>query len=187
MDDANKNIFSIFPIHVFIEQNFLSSEQRIAIFNYILEEHKSKNHLIQGDGYSSYANNFNFLSKFPHVLHSLQERLDSYTKAIDVDDCSIGDSWCSIQNENSRLRMHGHGFSHVTGVIYVNVEQNSSTLDFLNPNYSVFSFSPKTSVVKNYVESGSLYLFPSYLVHGNWNSTNQSKNRAIISFNTNKK
>lgn len=184
MSDLSSNIFDIFPIKIFVEKNFLSIEQRKILFDSILHESKSKHDLISGDGFSSYLNNCNFLSKFPEIIESIQQRIDFYTKSIDVDKCLVGDSWCNIQNEESRLRMHSHGFSWVTGAIYVNVGENSCALDFLNPNYSAFAFAPKTTVVKNQVESGSLYLFPSYLAHGNWNSKNQSKDRAIISFNT---
>ena len=185
------NIFNIFPIEIFVEENFLSPSQCKDIFGKIISERKEDHMLLHGDAKSSYmsGDSQGFLTKtnIPDLYQKLQERVDYYSNQCNIYPNKISFSWCNVQNKDSQLDMHAHGFSALSGVLYINVDDQSSTLDFLNPNYSIFQFNidPKSYVFKLQPKIGTLIIFPSWLVHGNWGTNiNKTENRAIISFNT---
>jgi uncharacterized protein (TIGR02466 family) len=194
MLEIERNIFQIFPINIFVEQQFLSEEHCDLIFESIKDKKTHKHNLIGGDGVSSYNLNDNFSGIFERlpkpindIREKIQERIDYFTDVSKMHRCRLGYSWFNVQNEDSRLHLHSHGFSIVSGALYINIDESSSSLDFLNPNYSVFSGNytdGNVCVVSNRFERGTLVIFPSYLVHGNLKSSNHSKNRVVISFNT---
>lgn len=193
MLEVQRNIFQIFPINIFIEKNFLSDDHCDLILDVIENEVKSDHKLLEGDAASSYSLNSNYgiLQKMPRsindIQNKIQERIDYFTEIARIHPCQISYSWFNVQNEDSQLHMHAHGFSVVSGALYINTDELSSTLDFINPNYSIFmgsSIDENSFILSNKVERGSLVIFPSYLAHGNWNSQNKSKNRVVISFNT---
>lgn len=191
MLEIERNIFQIFPINIFVEKNFLSDNQCDLVMEALQAETVTEYHALKGDAKSSYSvfSKYGILDKMPDSLsdlqYKIQERIDYFTNVSNIHACELGYSWFNIQNEQSQLSMHSHGFSVVSGALYINTDEFSSTLDFLNPNYSSFSGfygDDSLSIFRNKVERGSLFLFPSYLVHGN--IENKSKNRIVIAFNT---
>ena len=193
MLEIERNIFQIFPINIFVEKQFLSEEHCDLILKSIKNENTYKHNLIEGDGVSSYnlTTDSSIFNRMPQPLKDIrdkiQERIDYFTEVAKMHRCKLGSSWFNIQNENSRLHLHSHGFSVVSGALYINIDDSSSSLDFINPNSSVFSGShieTDACVVSNRFDKGTLVIFPSYLVHGSLYSINQTKNRVVISFNT---
>lgn len=99
-------------------------------------------------------------------------------------------SWVSIQNVGSIHKRHKHTGSHISGVIYLNVDENSNTITFYNQNefqsYVPLKVSTKYNLEKQEFipELGTLYLFPSWLGHGSDESVNKTPDRTIFSFST---
>lgn len=195
MIQIEQNIFNIFPIFVFHEENFLSVDQCDRILNFLKEEKTTQHDLIHGSGTSSHherpilENSILYkISKFePNVVNHIHERIEYLTYVSKTFPCQINFSWFNIQNENSYLLPHAHTNSVVSGALYINTDEESSSLDFINPNYASFvsySVNDQSYIYKHKVKRGSLIIFPSYLAHGNFNTINKTNNRVVISFNT---
>ena len=99
-------------------------------------------------------------------------------------------SWISIQNVGSVHRRHKHTGSHIAGVIYLHVDDNSNTITFFNQNefqnYVPLKAPTRYNLEKQEFipEVGTLYLFPAWLSHGSDETVNHTPNRTIFSFNT---
>ncbi len=197
MKEVEKNIFNVFPIHIFVERNFLSDKHCDLILRDLAKLDMHPHNLLEGDAASSYKY-FSQNELFDEILSSiepikdikerLQQRIDYFTSFSRIQSCSIHHSWCNVQNENSSLTVHAHNGSVVSGALYINTDKNSSDLQFINPNYAIhlgFGLNRENDFLyKQKVERGTLILFPSYLAHGNLYSQNKTKNRVVISFNT---
>ena len=191
MLEIERNIFQIFPINIFIERNFLSNDQCNSVLKILEKEETLKHSMLTGDSSSSFFSNNRILKKISKCIDGLeskiQERIDYLTNVSNICPCEITNSWFNIQNEESQLYMHAHGYSVMSGALYVKADESSSDLVFLNPNYNAFSIeyinqNPTTLSVKP--ESGTLVIFPSYLAHGSWTYQNNSNKRIVISFNS---
>lgn len=199
MIQIEKNIFNIFPIFIFVEDNFLSEEQCDFISKFLNDEETYNHSLISGDGTSSHrlsptrVNKLvknGILDKMPAPLSELkqkiQERVDYYSQVALLKPNEIELSWFNVQNEGSQLLPHAHEGSVATGALYINTDELSSNLDLFNPNYAVNSSGSLDNdrfFTSYRVKRGSLLIFPSYLVHGNIKE-NRTHNRIVISFNT---
>ena len=197
MIEVERNIFNIFPIYIFVEKNFLSEEHCDLIMERLLSLETHPNNLLEGDSSTSHkymAEDEIFekvlkpVKPLKEIKQRLQERIDYFTNVSNIQPCRIHHSWYNIQNEGSSLTAHAHNGSVISGALYINTDEYSSDLDFINPNYAIhlgFGLDRESDFVyKHKVERGSLILFPSYLAHGNLFSQNKTKNRIVISFNT---
>lgn len=195
MIEVSKNIFSIFPVQVYIEKSFLSNDQCNLIFDFLKNENLDNHDLILGDGKSSYFEEqvteksilYKISKILPDIVDRVHDRVFYLARQSNLHPCHINFSWFNIQNENSHLTPHAHPGSVLSGALYIKTDENSSTLDFINPNYASFcsySIDQNNYVLKQRVNNGTLIIFPSYLAHGNINTINRTHNRTVISFNT---
>jgi len=174
--------------------NILSSNELDNIFR-ILKDKNIKgfdNTLING---RSYFNNEEDILLELGIKKKLQEAVNIYSTQHKFPNIFIANSWFSIQDIGGMLKEHDHPESIVSGVFYINVNENSNPLAFKNPN-NIISYtygSPITYPEKSkynmdvvYIQPkrGELILFPSWLKHGCEYKENYCKDRTIISFNT---
>lgn len=134
-----------------------------------------------------------FFDKLPDeiqvpLLQKIQYCLLDYATKLGESNFRVTNSWFNIQYECSALHEHVHPGSIVSGALYVNVDEGSSSLRFKNINpYAHFSeHVTLTDYNCDYEEfepkNGTLVLFPSWLPH--YSLPNTSKERVVISFNT---
>lgn len=191
--------YSLFPVPVSYYSNFLPPELAENIKNYILTEKADvgkKNDVLHGDAKTSYMNTDEHATFIQDVTENvpgcskfssnLLECINDFTSKLNFPVCTLGNSWFNVQEPGSMLLRHAHisvhGIELVSGAIYINVDENSSSMTFENPNpyiilspgnYYTFTVKPKI---------GDLLLFPSWLMHQSLDS-NMTKNRIVISFN----
>jgi uncharacterized protein (TIGR02466 family) len=189
MQEINRNIFQAFPVNFFKEENFLSLEHCDFLKNFFSEQKADHHPLFDGEAKSSHRFNseIGILDMIPEPLKDLkqqiQKRIDYFTNTCDLPPCKISNSWFNIQDEGSLANFHAHPFSALSGVLYVFTDDESSKLEFLNPNYSIFQYNGKDGFLLNDVKIGTLIIFPSYIVHGS-RKQNKTMGRTILSFNT---
>lgn len=193
--------YNLFPTCVFSMKSFLTMDQSKDIESYILnnvDDLKLKSHTaIEGKGMSSHNFGVNFLddikdnvSSCKNIKHEIFKVMKEYENSTGLLINDISNSWFNIQENGSELLEHSHPLSIVSGSIYINVDQDSSSLHFSNPNpYNNFQeISHYTEYTfRNYwfkPEIGQLLLFPSWLRHGSNREVNNTPNRIVVGFNT---
>lgn len=178
--------YLLFPTLVRSVDNFLDEDKCKNILDTLLKLDCSTHDLLIGKSKSSHGqgNIFDVIDLKNLVLNETNKFADSFGLIIDN---KILHSWFNIQNKNSSLIPHTHPNSIVSGVIYINVNEDSSPLYFYNPNPFI-SFTNTNSLKESsfdwfYVEPkiGMMLLFPSWLKHGF--KDNKTEKRTVISFN----
>lgn len=173
MIEIEPNVYNIFPITFFKEENFLSNKQCEVILNHVNAE-------------SILCDWINIPNL--DLKERLQKRIDYFAKISKIYPSHIKSSWIILTDSDHTLDMNANGSSCINGMIFINKERKPYTLDFLNPNYMIFSFpsTDRNSIsTTNELKSGSLILFPSFLVHGDLNRENKNNTETLIlNFNT---
>jgi hypothetical protein len=193
--------YNLFPTAVTVVKNFFTEQQCNQIFNFILKSNictSTTHNALRGNINTTY--NTNIINIFPNIKNSVPgcedivEKLNSQFKHY----CErtgyvyhepVVQSWYTIQQKYSALSRHPHPNSCFSGVIFINVDINSSPLVFDTPNpYTIHEKYDKLTefVFDNFTvipEIGDLIIFPSWLYHGSGNNLNMTENRTIISFN----
>ena len=184
-------VYSLFPTPVIKFSNVIGEKERLSIFSQIKTFSTSSYPAIHGDGGSSFLTNSKVLKDFGLEMTMLK-KLAEYCKTVGIAPVKITNSWYSIQQQGSKLLQHNHPGSILSAVLYINVDEHSSPLIFntsdeikghnwwqcmnvTDYNVGHSSFTP---------ENGDLFVFPGWLKHGSDNSLNNTKDRTIISFNT---
>jgi uncharacterized protein (TIGR02466 family) len=115
------------------------------------------------------------------VLNSLEIEYDSFL---------ITGLWANIQSLGGKHPSHSHPNNYLSGVYYLRVPEGENTLMFNDPRHQIQAMNPRVKRKNRMnshrahvtVETGSLVLFPSWLVHSV--KPNESlENRISISFN----
>jgi len=97
--------------------------------------------------------------------------------------------WIQNYTDNDHHQLHSHSKNDISGVYYVQADENSGAIVFNNPNPYIIGYNSfidvKTEIDQRCLEvkpqSGLLILFPSYLVHQVLPSQNSA--RTVIAFN----
>jgi len=186
----------LFPTYLMEIKNFITNNQCNDIKVYVKNSSTIKlepYQLVTNGSTTTFRSKGQILPEiFENVLSckTLQENLikkiNEYCDISLFDTHSITNSWVNIQTEGSELHDHTHPLTTISGVIFLNVDENSSKLVFRNPinlmdftiqkslNNSIYSIKP---------ENGSLLIFPSWLKHGSLGGINYTKERTVLSFN----
>lgn len=84
----------------------------------------------------------------------------------------ITQSWFTVTKENEHHHVHSHPNSFISGVLYINADENYDSIVFTKPGiYNSLKINSKeeNSYTKNYerikVKTGRIVLFPSYTTH----------------------
>jgi uncharacterized protein (TIGR02466 family) len=185
-----------FPTPITVTK-LLSKSQCQDISNYIKALTNIHPHnLIEGESTSNFGIRYNLIKDISNsisscntLLNDIDSHLKSYMEHTGIMHFAIDRSWMNIQGVGSKLLKHTHPGSFITGALYIDVDENSSNLEFDTPN----PFISHTPIVKQtkYTnktisitpEAGTLAIFPSWLLHGA-GTVNQTKERIVISFNS---
>jgi uncharacterized protein (TIGR02466 family) len=104
----------------------------------------------------------------------------------------ITQSWCNYNDSDQYHHEHNHPNSIVSGVYYPQAEHADDSLNFKNPleMYNPIRHIPTEGTAFNTpswwlpAQTGTLFLFPSYLVHAVSPIENRPSTRISLSFNT---
>jgi len=183
------NIFKLFSTPILESLNFLSNDECKKLIK-LIKKDKPKKHNLLTNGLSSYSLDC-FLSKNKqtNIKNKLLKTSEIYANNIGYKiRKKIDNSWFNIEKEGSNVMKHCHPLSILSGVLYLNADNKTPCLCFYNPNYySLHNVSHNNSSeyvsegVRFYPKIGSLYMFPSWLIHGT--EVNRMKEKIVLSFN----
>jgi uncharacterized protein (TIGR02466 family) len=193
----NTTYIKLFPTLLYIEEEFISEEQRQDIVEYLNTNLNYAEHdAFTGDGKSTHKefNNtiieaINKLPRCTNFIFTLEQALSNYSEETGNKLTKIYNSWVNKQAKGSILKEHTHPASILSGALYLNVDKDSSPLYFHNHNN--FAYFQEINKYTDYIchwykvspKNGDLLIFPSWLRHGSNNEINQTDERIVLSFN----
>jgi uncharacterized protein (TIGR02466 family) len=184
---------NVFPTLVRAVSNFLTVSECSEIVSNIDRSELAAHKALVGNAVSNHISqkerSLESINRYFNIKDRLKLELDRYSETTGISNTDFANSWISIQYKNSELQIHTHPLSAISGVIYLQVDEDSSKLNFFNPNpfmniteiseYTPYTFGKFWITPK----IGDLILFPSWLSHGS-DGINNSDERIILSFNT---
>ena len=198
-DQKQMHELEFFPVLVSVVPGFLERYQIDELIPYIKNQTLKRHSEFIGDAVSShdpYSFDLSNISKdvasCKNICLNVQTAVNAYTDRFGMFRVELSNSWINIQKKHSMLNYHTHPGSVVSGALYVKVDDNSSKLNFLNPNPFIKFTAKNSGNQSKYMyehaffqpENGDLVLFPSWLSHGSGSEKNMSNERIVISFNT---
>lgn len=189
----------LFPTLVRWHKGVLDEQRRKDIFEYIMSKPGGSSHdTLTGNVRTSYLEEELFIQELEKNIPScyglykfLENGINDYAKDYGMDPLVITNSWYAIQHEGSILKQHYHPGSIASSAIYINVDENSTHMVFDAPLNQIKCIMPCKTPSKYSddlwnvkVGAGDILFFPSWLKHGSNYEQNWTKNRVIISFNT---
>ncbi len=137
-----------------------------------------------------------------HGLHKLEEFSDLVSVIgtaaetvlaflhIDLRDVRVTGCWANVNAPGATHRMHTHPNNFLSGVYYVHVDEDSSTINFHDPRPEAGIIRPPVTELSAYntdqvvvtVSTGSLIIFPAWLPHS-VDANRSLRPRVSISFN----
>lgn len=202
------NYFDLVNVKILQVRNFLTVEEchkvrEFALYN-IYPKMVKQFELVEGNG-TFIGGGVKFRSILDYIdqgckldiVKRIQNVADTYSTEQNLCDSKLTHSWMYWQNKGGNLKFHNHlrpvlpeneefvptVHGVLAGALYINVPENSSNLEFLQPieeHKKIFKEQPKTVFEP---ETGTLLLFPCYLMHGG-ESVNQVPQRIVIGFGT---
>ena len=185
-------------------ENFITDDEIKSIIDNSKNMEFSKHASIAGDANSSHSYSVDKdnsdttkilkqLITNDLVIDRLNLVIDEYRQEYGMLQLRIANCWVNNQGIGSQLKFHTHPESIISGALFLNVDEKSSSLHFLNPNqyadYTLYFTDPEKLTYLNYrsmyvqPKNGDLFLFPSWFKHGS-NDINQTEERIVLSFNT---
>lgn len=183
-----KQKLDLFPTLVVVYD--LSFLDLMLIYKNVSEIYSGPHGLIDNSN-SSYGHDFSILyqDNLEFVKNKIDECILDYVNTSGLQPISITGSWYSKMELGCRLHAHRHEGSVISGVLYVDVDNNSVPLILksplmpykMNDLYEKFDNPYASSGLSLKPTKGSLVLFPSWLEH---ETHPEEGTRCIISFNT---
>jgi uncharacterized protein (TIGR02466 family) len=126
------------------------------------------------------------------LFDCVQASAETASQHMEMGSAVFGNWWVNINEYKDFNWFHVHPLSVLSGVYYVRAQENTGSINFVNPgpadwawpspvgynkfNSSIWSMSPSTGV---------FYLFPSWLKHGVYPNMSKNETRISIAFNFN--
>ena len=194
-DTDNYEVHGLFPIPVYIRENYLKEED-LDLFKTLKDSPRSP-HVDNTPLYGDRSEN-SYVLNLPHMIPmklKIEQHVTEYANCVLAlaGEYKITQSWLSVKTPGQRHIMHSHGNSIISGTFYFDNTEEVEGLTFMktevancwqmsplrNPNVNnQFSFTEITVDIKN----NMLILFPSYLCHKV--AGNETKNeRYCLAFN----
>ena len=182
-------VTSLFPIAV-ASSKFelgLTEEQKLFLSN--LKPYKNTGNTSSED---TYILKHEIMS---NVREWIQSQIDEYMRTVESPINDVGlritQSWLNWTKPGERHHKHSHLNSYISGVFYIDVDENTDNICFSRKYFSNIDLGLK----KDYneynsdsywlpVETNMLLLFPSTLEHNVDETINNKKTRISLAFNT---
>lgn len=186
-------LYSLFATPVAYFEHLISEDECYSVCDQLLETQFLSHaclSLASSSHASSLQNNVIKDSLGESLLFKIQEKIDEYSNVCGLHDLTITNMWHNVQERGSVLKNHRHPNSKVSGVLFLDVDEDSSKLYIENPNPFVkFEDYAEENQFNFYhtwfqPKRGDLILFPSWMEHGSNNDENKSDRRISVSFNT---
>lgn len=147
------------------------------------------NSLVDGDR----VNNQPHLdSRYSNIFSEINKCIEHYCSIASLKVPRVVDSWINILSEKGSVGPHRHYGSLISGAFYMDVEEGSSSIYFINPNegYKMVEVDYVTSYENQFnpniyaftPKSLQLVLFPGWILH--YVGINKSSKRITLSFNS---
>jgi len=186
-------LYSLFATPVAYTQNLITKDECSNACDELLKTQFFA-HTCLSLGSSSHAlslqNNVIMNALGENIFTKIQEKVDEYSNICGLHDLIISNVWHNVQEKGSVLKNHRHPNSKISGVLFLDVDEDSSKLYIQNPNPFVkFEDYAEENEFNFYhtwfqPKKGDLILFPSWLEHGSNEDENKSNRRISVSFNT---
>ena len=128
------------------------------------------------------------------LVQLIETEANKFAKVVGIEQVKLANIWININGENSFNREHKHPHSVFSGTYYVNCNEESGPIYFINPAMNGIEYDWKDSITNfNSATSpeihitpkvGDLLIFPGWLSHGVEINNSKNFNRISISFNT---
>lgn len=118
--------------------------------------------------------------KYSPLLALINDHVNQYAAQVNIGfNLSCCGAWINVHTLNDKAQEHYHPLSLISGVVYLNVPENSGSLLFHADKRALHSFGPffqteDQCVYALPVKQGTLVLFPSVLLHST--EPNQTSN-----------
>tara|TARA_B100001939_G_scaffold261078_1_gene228138 strand:- start:1157 stop:1741 length:585 start_codon:yes stop_codon:yes gene_type:complete len=181
------DIVSLFPTAVGIYNLDIDFEE----FYSQIKEVEAKPHGLLEGSISTFDNHYGLLNNpvFDEVNGKLQEFIDDYTQKVGLQPLLITGSWYNEMTKGTKVTLHRHEGSVVSGAFYIHLDEDSVPLRFMSPlepykmndMYDTLNTEYAATGVQFKPEQGTVFLFPSWLKH---ETDAECGERCVISFNT---
>lgn len=183
------NIAGLFPVPIGVTN--LNREFTVEELHFIKNQERKK---LPNNDLSTNTEVFKYnvlrnLHSF--CLESVNTFVQEVYKPIHTVDMYITQSWVTYSNQNGSHHKHTHANSFISGILYVNAEENADNITF-------FKETPDVLLIEHYdgddnpfnsdswtvpVKTGDLIIFPSRLCHG-VEPVKSKEERISLPFNT---
>ena len=178
----------LFPTFVYGVDNFLNEKDRNKLLKDVLKEEKKINldHRFHTNGMDHTKKIYNCLSE---KIKTLSKNIFDHHKLI-YNDFEITGMWSNVIKQNNDIQIHNHPNNFLSGVYYLQTDDNSPNIVFTDPRQQSNVITPKASERTIHNSSAwwfkpkqnSILFFPSWLQH--YVEQNKSKEKRIsIAFN----
>jgi uncharacterized protein (TIGR02466 family) len=170
--EIKPTVHLLFPIPVYstsLEREFTSEE-----LNFVQENKKdphintgnvtsSNNYILNEVPFLNLKNEINFIVNdyFDKIINPIENKITPY----------ITQSWLNYTESTQYHHTHEHPNSIVSGVLYINADENNDMIKFYNNYYETIKIQPKEYNIYNSkswwfpVKTGQIVLFPSSTTH----------------------
>ena len=167
--EIKKEIFAIFPtpIYVSILNRNLNKKELTTINK--LKKNKNKGNIVSENSYVLELPIFDNLKKELNIF--IKDYFKNILTSNDNVEPYITQSWINYTKENQFHHEHKHPNSLVSGVLYINADDENDSIKFYKDNYQQIELIPKqwnlfTSTLWWFaVKTKNIFLFPSFLKH----------------------
>jgi uncharacterized protein (TIGR02466 family) len=122
------------------------------------------------------------------IISHVQNYVNEVYKPLHNIECYITQSWLTVTPPGSYHHIHNHPNSFVSGVFYINVDENTDEINFIKDSPQFYVEGGECNDYNYYsrqfkVKPLDIIIFPSTLNHSVPNTINKN-NRTSLSFNT---
>jgi uncharacterized protein (TIGR02466 family) len=184
----NSKIFGIFPEPIYMSElnRALTKEELSFIDKIKLDSHENYGNTTSNDTYILNNKEFKDLKKELHL--KVKDYFNKVLSSSDNITPYITQSWLNYTEKNQYHHKHYHSNSLISGVFYINSNEEFDKIKFFNEKYKAIQTEVKewnlwNSETWNFsIKSGDVILFPSSLTH--MVETKQGNNTRIsLAFN----
>lgn len=181
------SINSIFPTSIVMGNlDRELTQEELAVVDY----HKTR--IYNNVGNVTSLDRYILKTQLPEIKTFIELGIKTYVDSILIPkhplNFYITQSWINYTDPGQHHHKHEHPNSIISGVFYLNADQEKDKIFFYTQNYKQISITPKEWNIHNSdswwfsVKTGGLILFPSHLTHMVENTTSD-KTRISLSFN----
>ena len=164
-------INGIFPVPVYMSKlnRKLNKKEILFVDKMKLDSHNNEGNITSNNNYILDNKIFKKLKEDLNLI--VQDYFDKVVCPVDTVTPYITQSWLNYTKENQYHHKHAHPNSLVSGVFYINGQEEFDKIKFFNMGYKTIKPEIKTWNLYNSeswwfpVKTGDIILFPSSLVH----------------------